>query len=87
MKCTKCKHDLFKIHIEYSCGDCEHNPAWDEDEKKYTLDHDLIRKKGLIRNCVANEGECDMGPAYDNGCYIFTCSKCLRIDYLPMLDQ
>lgn len=88
MNCRKCGNDLFKIQFNRSCDDCEFNYAWEEESKGYVSDIEIIKEKNLLRNHVAEEGECDLGHSYGEGCYLFFCSKCKHLqDYIPIIDR
>jgi len=84
MECSKCQTKLFKIQVIPCCGDCDQNPAWDEDTGHYTTDLKIIDEKELLRSGVENDGECEMGTAHGAGCYLFICSKCNDQTHLPI---
>ena len=87
MRCMKCKNELFKIETRSDCNDCAENAAYDKEEGEYVYSSKIIEKKGLIRDHVDNEGECDFGIAHGTGCWIIICTKCGTRDYMPMVDH
>ena len=86
MVCPKCKAELFKIEIRDDCSKCEHNGAmtWADG---YTYDSGEIETKDLDRTQARDEGECNMGSCFDNGCYIFICAKCGHTTNLAVLED
>lgn len=85
MKCKKCDNKFFEILI-CKCDGCKFNGAYDE-ENGYIYDNKTIKDKGLERDQVFEEGECSFGHCYENGCYIFECSKCKTKTNMPLLEE
>lgn len=86
MKCKKCEHLLFKIHVIPCCDNCSENAAWNENQEEYTYDEKIILEKELIRDHVAEEGECAFGSASGSGCYMFICASCGNKTNLAILE-
>ena len=89
MKCIKCMNDLFKIKVISNCSECENNGAWDNDEdvQEYIYDSEKIKKNGLMRDQVNEDGECGFGTAYGAGCHLYICASCGHEDYLPLYSD
>ena len=87
MKCSKCKNKLFKIKFKDNCEDCHENGAFDSDIDKYIFDEKIINKKGLIRNHVKHEGECNFSTAFEFGCWMIFCSKCGHRTNIPKITD
>lgn len=83
--CFSCKSTLFEITLLDDCSDCEHNGAYTDEG--YIYDEDEIKEHNLIRDQVENDGECDLGPAWGCGCYMFECVKCKTIFNLGLIDD
>jgi hypothetical protein len=86
MKCDKCGNNTFYITVIDCCDDCSANQAWDAEESEYVSDEKIIHEKELIRDHVANEGECDFSYAYGAGCHMYTCCKCKHKSVCPTSD-
>lgn len=84
-KCT-CGNDKFYIEIKRDCYECDHNGAWNSNWCYYTLDLDIINDLGLTRNQAENEGECELGHSYNNGCHMYKCTECGRLTNLPLIE-
>jgi len=90
MKCKKCNCPFFKIDIIPCCDECRENAAWVDvihGTGSYTLNKTYIEYRELKRNHVEENGECEMGAAYGDGCYMFTCANCGARSHLPMSDS
>jgi hypothetical protein len=87
-KCTECQCEVFRIDYSDDCDDCPENGAWDKiDCGGYIHDADIIAEKGLIRDCVNNEGECRMGDAYGAGCHMYICVGCGEKTHCPTYEE
>ena len=86
MKCSECKSTLFTIDIIPCCDDCNQNSAYDSEDEEYTFDLMLIDSRGLIRDHVQEEGECNFGSAFGAGCYMFRCINCDYKTNLPVME-
>jgi len=87
MKCRKCKNNLFTIEVRTNCYDCPENGAWDAEEEGYIFDEEAIKEKGLIRDHVEEEGECNFDTAHGAGCWMVTCSKCGWKTNMPTIED
>ena len=81
MKCGKCEHDVFKID-ERGCELCENNGVWDELTQKYTYPE----RTDDDRTQAGEDGECEMGHTWDNGCHLYTCACCGWQSHYPTVD-
>lgn len=83
----KCGCSLYKIEYRTDCYNCQYNEAWDNEAYEYTNDEEFIKINKLIRSHAEDQGECDLGDSWNNGCYIFKCSNCGKINHLPILEE
>lgn len=77
-KCENCDHDLFIIEKIDSCLECRHNGIWDDKNCKY------IYTGYGERTQAHDEGECELGHCFANGCHLYVCSKCGVETNLPI---
>ena len=84
MKCKKCNTRQFTIKINSDCGDCIHNPAWDEDEEEFTQKIKTIIEKDLVRDHALENGYCDLGDCFNEGCHLYRCINCGELSFLPI---
>ena len=85
--CNNCEQTAFSIERELYCSECENNRAWDEDTQKWINDPKLIEEKELVRDHVEDAGECDIGTAYGEGCYVIYCLNCGQmVEHIPYAE-
>ena len=89
MKCQNCGNNKFLIERIEECDSCEHNGAQLSTDSPYIYDADIIiseKLKGndIERDQVEYEGECNMGTAYGDGCYMIKCLKCGHLNHIPI---
>ena len=71
---------------QQSCNDCYYNGVWNDEEDDYILKETLSIDEE--RTQVEDNGECEIGTAFGNGCYIFICNDCDKIvDKIPMITE
>ena len=75
-KC-KCGSELFIIKEYGDCSVCQHNGIQNEETGMY----EYPNQEGGMRTEVSDNGECQIGMAFGEGCYFFICSKCTK-DFL-----
>lgn len=95
LKCG-CGNDKFKIEKRDDCADCVHNGAnsgYSENktskhfDQGYVYDPEIIKELGIERSEAEDDGECEMGSAEGEGCYIYICSLCEKIkEHLYLVD-
>jgi hypothetical protein len=84
LKC-ECGATIFNIFKNASCDNCKHNGYIDlDDESRYSYG---TSNKGIPRTEVSDEGECELGQAFGEGCYRHLCAVCGKTrDHLPLID-
>lgn len=87
MKCRICQCELFKIENRICCVDCVDNGAWLQEREEYTYDESEIDILNLERDEADNDGQCSMGEAFGDGCYIFICNNCGETDNVAVTEQ
>lgn len=95
IKC-KCGSEKMLVDTRFECDGCEHGSCTHLDKLDNSCNlHDGAKctHPDNLETCSAHEsrahedGECDMGPAYGEGCWLTTCAECGGIvDHLPLVD-
>ena len=83
-KCEKCGHNLFKVEIRTDCHKCTMNGIWNVETED--VEYGKVPKETDSLTSV-DDGYCEMGNSFDNGCWIITCEKCSEIIYIPTMDN
>ncbi len=72
------------VIIRTDCDVCKSNGIYDDDNEEYvyTIETDNPRTQ------VADEGECEHGTTYGDGCHMYMCEGCHEfVDYLPFCSE
>ena len=90
-KCRKCNSILFFIYEKNNCFECKYNGVWVTDGSVdglglYTYDTKVIEDNNMIRSEVENDGCCQCGEAFGQGCIMFVCQICGAIDNIALSD-
>lgn len=87
MECKNCGNDTFKVVKKIMCECCTFNHAWDVETGEYISNEKVIEEKDLCRDHVEQEGECELGNAHGEGCYVLMCSICATIgEHIPLVN-